>query len=85
MSFVERCHHLLQKWPVAALGLSLSFVSQWMEWSEERSAVGDTDAENITHEETKIQNSQLKAAKLQCSGGLLTLRVSNVDILQKTV
>lgn len=53
VSFVERCHHLLLKWPVAVLVLSLSFVSQWMEWSEERGAVKDTDAENISNEWTK--------------------------------
>lgn len=48
-----------------------------MEFSEERGAVQDTDADNITNEPTKNQHSQLKAAKLQ-----YTLRVSNVDILQ---
>lgn len=84
-SFVERCHHLLQKWPAASLVPFLSFVSQWMEWSEERGAVKDTDAKNITNEQTKNQNSLLKAAKLQCSRDALTLRVSNYDILQKTV
>lgn len=85
VSFVERCLHLLLKLPVASLVPSLSFVSQWMEWSEKRGAVKDTDAENITNEQTKNQNSQLKAAKLQCSGRVLTLRFSNVDILQDTV
>lgn len=49
MSFVERCPHLLLKWPVAVLVLSLSFVSQWMEWSEELGAVKETDAEHITN------------------------------------
>lgn len=80
VSFVERCLHLLQKWPVASLVLSLTFVSQWMEFSEKRGAVKDIDAENITNEPTKNQNSQLKAAKLQ-----YTLRVSNVDILQSKI
>lgn len=77
VSFVERCLHLLQKQPVASLVLSLTFVSQQMEFSEERGAVKDTDSDNITNEPTKNQHSQLKAAKLQ-----YRLRVSNVDILQ---
>lgn len=41
MSFVGRCRHLLRKWMHASLVLSLSFVNQWMVWSEEQGAVKD--------------------------------------------
>lgn len=38
-SFGGGCHHQLQQWMVASLVLSLSFVNQWREWSEEQDAV----------------------------------------------
>lgn len=39
VSFGGGCHHRLQQWMVASLALSLSFVNQWREWSEEQDAV----------------------------------------------